>query len=58
MKYYNLYHKDSKLNNKPISEDEKNEIIKQHEIYKKCMFNNKLERIKTKDIKFVKTIII
>ena len=58
MTYYNLYYKNVKLNNRPITEEEKLNVIKSKEIYKKNSINNHLEKINTSEIKFVKTIVI
>jgi len=58
MTYYNLYYKNVKLNNRPITEEEKLNVIKSKEIYKKNSLNNHLEKINTSEINFVKTIII
>ena len=58
MTYYNLYYKNVKLNNRPITEEEKLNVIKSKEIYKKNSINNHLEKINTSEINFVKTIII
>ncbi len=58
MTYYNLYYKGNKLNNRPITGDEKQNIIKTKEIYKKNKFNNRLLKINTEDISFIKTIVI
>lgn len=58
MKYYNLYYFGSKINNRPLTEEETDNIKNQTQIYKKNNINNKLESISVKDINFVKTIII
>jgi len=58
MKYYNLYYLGTKINNRPIDEDEIDTIKQSKQIYKKNQITNKLESIDVKNIKFVKTIII
>ena len=58
MKYYNLYYLGSKINNRPITEEEVDNIKQHMQIYKKNQITNKLEAIHVADINFVKTIII
>lgn len=58
MKYYNLYYFGTKINNRPIKEDEVDTIKQSKQIYKKSQITNKLESIDVNNIKFVKTIII
>ena len=58
MIYYNLYYKGNKLNNRPISEEEKTTILKNKEIFKQNKLNNTLNKINTSEIHFIKTIII
>lgn len=57
MNHFNLYYKGRKLNNRPITEEEKANILKSKEIYKRTISKH-LEKISTSDISFVKTIII
>ena len=58
MEYYNIYYHGKKLNNRPIPEDQIPEIKSKDEIYKRNSITNTLEKIQTKKINFVKTIII
>lgn len=58
MKYYNLYYLGTKINNRPITEEEANTIKQSEQIYKKNQITNKLESVDVNNIKFVKTIII
>ena len=58
MTYYNLYYKGNKLNNRPISEEEKTIILKNKEIFKQNQINKTLNKINTNEIHFIKTIII
>ena len=58
MTYYNLYYKGNKLNNRPISEEEKTTILKNKEIFKQNKINKTLNKINTNEIHFIKTIII
>lgn len=58
MIHYNLYYKGNKLNNRPISEEEKTAILKNKEIFKQNKLNNTLNKINTSEIHFIKTIII
>lgn len=58
MKYYNLYYKGSKLNNRPLNEEETNNVKQSLEIHKKNDVTNKLESIPVYKIKFIKTIMI
>jgi len=58
MTYYNLYYKGNKLNNRPISEEEKTIILKNKEIFKQNKINKTLNKINTNEIHFIKTIII
>lgn len=58
MIHYNLYYKGNKLNNRPISEEEKTAILKNKEIFKQNKISNTLNKINTSEIHFIKTIII
>ena len=58
MIYYNLYYKGNKLNNRPISEEEKTTILKNKEVFKQNKVNKTLNKINTNEIHFIKTIII
>lgn len=58
MKHYNLYYKESKLNNRPLTLEDLENILKQKTIIKKNSITNKNEQINTSDIRIVKTIII
>lgn len=58
MIYYNLYYKGNKLNNRPISEEEKVTILDNKEVFKQNKVNKTLNKINTNEIHFIKTIII
>lgn len=58
MIYYNLYYKGNKLNNRPISEEEKTTILDNKEVFKQNKVNKTLNKINTNEIHFIKTIII
>ena len=58
MIYYNLYYKGNKLNNRPISEEEKTKILNNKEVFKQNKINKTLNKINTKEINFIKKIII
>ena len=58
MIYYNLYYKGNKLNNRPISEEEKTTILDNKEVLKQNKINKTLNKINTNEIHFIKTIII
>ena len=58
MIYYNLYYKGNKLNNRPISEEEKMTILDNKEVFKQNKVNKTLNKINTNEIHFIKTIII
>ena len=58
MIYYNLYYKGNKLNNRPISEEEKTTILENKEVFKHNKVNKTLNKINTNEIHFIKTIII
>jgi hypothetical protein len=58
MKYYNLYYKDSKLNNRPVTEMQLDTILNQKHIYKRNSITNKIEDIPTNQIQIIKTILI
>ena len=58
MIYYNLYYKGNKLNNRPISEEEKATILDNKEVFKQNKVNKTLNKINTNEIHFIKTIII
>ncbi len=58
MNYYNIYFKGQKLNNRPINEDEINQVKSKDEIYKRNKLTNTLYKIPTNKIQYVKTILI
>ena len=58
MIHYNLYYKGNKLNNRPISEEEKATILDNKEVFKQNKVNKTLNKINTNEIHFIKTIII
>ena len=58
MIYYNLYYKDSKINNRPIT-DKDLELVKESKtISKKNRLSGKIEEIPVSKIQIVKTILI
>lgn len=58
MIYYNLYYKDSKINNRPIT-DKDLELVKESKIIsKKNRLSGKIEEIPVNKIQIVKTILI
>lgn len=58
MIYYNLYYKDSKINNRPIT-DKDLELVKESKtISKKNRLSGKIEEIPVNKIQIVKTILI
>ena len=58
MKYYNVYYKGVKLNNRPVTEEEKINIQNSQEIHKRNSITNRLEKIDTANLRYVKTLII
>ena len=58
MKYYNLYYRDSKINNRPITEQDLEVVKKSKNISKRNFITGKLELIPVNQIEVVKTIII
>ena len=58
MKHYNIYYKEAKLNNRPLTLEDLNNVLKQKTIIKKNSITNKNEQINTSDIRIVRTIII
>lgn len=58
MKYYNIYYKGSKINNRPLSEEMVESLYNEKSIYKKNILTNKLDSINIDKLKFVETIII
>ena len=58
MKHYNLYYKEYKLNNRPLTSEDLKNILNQKTIIKKNSITNKNEQINTSDIRIVRTIII
>lgn len=58
MKYYNLYYKDTKINNRPITENDLLKIKEVKNIVKHNNITGKLENIPTDKIRPIKTIII
>lgn len=58
MDYYNIYYYGKKLNNRPIPEDQLEEIKDKEDIYKRNNLTNVLEKIPTNKLNFIKTIII
>ena len=58
MKYYNLYYLDSKLNNRPLNEEELEAFKKSRMISKRNSVTGKLENIPINNIRIIKTILI
>ncbi len=58
MKYYNIYYKGSKINNRPITEEDLELIKNESTIQKRNIITGKLETISTNQLKFISTIII
>lgn len=58
MKYYNIYYKGSKINNRPITEEDLELIKNESTIQKRNIITGKLETISTDQLKFINTIII
>ena len=58
MKYYNLYYKDALINNRPLTEEEALSVYKESIIYKYDKISKRNIPIETKNIQYVKTIII
>jgi hypothetical protein len=58
MNYYNIYHNSIKINNRPLNEEEVENVKNSPTIHKKNNITNKLESIDVTDLKFVRTIII
>ena len=60
MKHYNIYYRNNKINNYPISEKElKDNIINNTDkfIYKKDIITNKINKINKNDINIVECIV-
>lgn len=58
MKYYNIYYKGIKINNRPLTQEMADSLRNEKVIYKKNSVTNKLDSIEIDKIKFVDTIII
>jgi len=58
MKYFNLYYLDMKLNNRPLTEEELEEVKKSKLISKRNSITGKLENIPIDRINIVKTILV
>lgn len=58
MKYYNLYYLDSKLNNRPLNDEELEAVKKSRMISKRNSVTGKLENIPINNIRIIKTILI
>lgn len=58
MKYYNIYYKGVKINNRPLTQEMADSLRNEKIIYKKNSVTNKLDSIEIDKIKFVDTIII
>lgn len=57
MKVYNLYYKNEKINSRPLSENDVEEIKKQDYIYKKLDKFNSV-KLSIKDVKIIKCTLI
>ena len=58
MKRINLYYNDVKINNRPLTMDEVNEMMKNEYIYKRNQYNDKLIKIPTNKIIKINTIMV
>lgn len=58
MKAINLYYNDIKINNRPLSVEEADKILKEEYLYKQDEVLNKLIKIPTKRIMKINTIVI
>lgn len=58
MKYYNIYYKDTKINNRPLTDEELDTIKNSKSIYKRNSITEKLEEIPINKIRIIKTILI
>ena len=58
MQRYNIYYKNNRINNRPLSENDlKEDILSNQYIYKKTQMNTNI-KITVRDIKIVKCIIV
>ena len=58
MQRYNIYYKNNRINNRPLSENDLKEgVLSNQYIYKKTQMNTNI-KIPVKDIKIVKCIIV
>lgn len=58
MKYYNIYYKDVKINNRPLTDKELDAIKDSKLIHKRNNITEKMEEIPVNKIKIIKTILI
>ena len=58
MNLYNIYYKGTKINNRPLSDNDINEIRSKKEIYKRDNITDKLNKISVNELQYVKTILI
>ena len=59
MKYYNMYYKNMKINNRPLKEDDLKSIYNSKKyIIKHNSLTNKNEQIPLSEIQLIKTIVI
>lgn len=56
--HYNLYYNGFKVNNRPLTEEQLEEVRGYENIYKRNPITNKIEAIPSKKLKLVETIII
>jgi hypothetical protein len=57
-KKYNIYYKNSRVNNRPLNYDELKKVYEQKVIYKKNNITNDLTEIPVQELEIVKCIII
>lgn len=61
MKHYNIYYKNNRINNYPISENDLRDNILNNTdkyIYKRDILSNKIDKINKKDIHIVECIVV
>ncbi len=58
MKYFNIYYKEQKINNRPLTQEQLDEVLKTNEIHKRNNITNKLESIPVNKLNVIKTIIL
>lgn len=58
MKAINLYYNDIKINNRPLTVEEVNEMLKNEFIYKRNQFDGKLIKIPSNKVMKINTIVV